>query len=266
MASSPSRITSDAFFGVTFLVLCSLPGLLLLDLGITQKLWPGLRSLWQLRHLPEHQIGDHFEGPALLRGTVESTQPRTTPGGVPVVMYYAWVEDHYRSGRSTNVKVICNVGADEQLRFRQGSRTMPLEVFHHDEHIALLKKDGFLDSLPMHPQVALDLGPVQELPAVPESMRERCHSLQARGTLHYKEARLTENDEVTIVACQQDGILRSCPGGAVVSGVMATPTIDRIALAYGQGAMNWLRGGAVLLALAMGYLCSSLLKHSGGEE
>ena len=36
--------------------------------------------------------------------------------------------------------------------------------------------------------------------------------------------------------------------------------------AYGQAAMNWLRGGAVLLALAMGYLCSSLLRHSGGDD
>ena len=204
MASPPRRITSDAFFGVTFLILCSLPGLLLLDLGLTQKLWPELRALWQLRHLPERQIGDRFEGPALLRGTIESALPRNTPGGVPVVMYYAWVEDHYRSGRSTNVRVICNVGADEQLKFRQGGSTMPLEVFHHEEHIALLKKDGFLDSLPMRPQVALDLGPIRELPTVPASMRERCHDLYARGTLHYKEASLTEHDEV--------GMLLRCLG------------------------------------------------------
>ena len=148
---------------IILMMLCSIGALLLFDHGVLSKLCPNVVALWKLRHLPEHRIGDNFEGPAILRGTIETTDTeRNTPAGNPSVIYYAWVEDHYRSGKSTTVRVICNIGEDEKLVFRQGASTVPFELFHHDEHIALLKKDGWLESLPMQ-RVAIDLGRVTEL-------------------------------------------------------------------------------------------------------
>ncbi len=252
---------------IILMMLCSIGALLLFDHGVLSKLCPNVVALWKLRHLPEHRIGDNFEGPAILRGTIETTDTeRNTPAGNPSVLYYAWVEDHYRSGKSTTVRVICNIGEDEKLVFRQGASTVPFELFHHDEHIALLKKDGWLESLPMQ-RVAIDLGRVTELTTVPSSMKERCKDgLYKRGTLYYKEARITSSQPMVVVACQQDGVLRSCPPGSVVPGILALGSLGRVLRAFAELPLNWLRGPALLLVIVMGYLCSALLKHSGGDS
>ena len=252
---------------IILMLLCSIGALLLFDHGVLSKLCPNVVALWKLRHLPEHRIGDRFEGPAILRGTLETTDTeRQTPAGNPSVVYYAWVEDHYRSGRSTTVRVICNIGEDEQLVFRQGTSTLPFELFHHDEHIALVKKDGWLESLPMQ-RVAIDLGRVTEWTTVPPSMKERCKDgLYQRGTLYYKEARITSSQPMVVVACQQDGVLRSCPPGSVVPGILALGSLDRVLQVFAELPLNWLRGPALLLVIVMGYLCSALLKYSGGDS
>jgi hypothetical protein len=180
-ASAPSSPAGNVL-SVMFLTACTLGGLLLLELGIWYELRPYAIALWQLQHLPERQIGDDFSGPAVLHGHLETTALRRSPSGTPSVVYYAWVEDHYRSGRSTSVRVLCNVGEDEDLTFRQGRRTLPFALFHHDEHIELLKRDGYLDSLRMQPKVAIDLGPVVSQKPVPEEMQKRCNSvLYPRG-------------------------------------------------------------------------------------
>lgn len=265
-ASAPSSPAGNVL-SVMFLTACTLGGLLLLELGIWYELRPYAIALWQLQHLPERQIGDDFSGPAVLHGHLETTALRRSPSGTPSVVYYAWVEDHYRSGRSTSVRVLCNVGEDEDLTFRQGRRTLPFALFHHDEHIELLKRDGYLDSLRMQPKVAIDLGPVISQKPVPEEMQKRCNSvLYPRGTLHYKETRLQPGEPVTIIACQQAGELRSCPGTSPVAGVLAKSSTARLRQAFAQTPLNWLRGGTVVLALALGYLLSVLYKLSGGDK
>jgi hypothetical protein len=264
-ASAPSSPAGNVL-SVMFLTACTLGGLLLLELGIWHELRPYALALWQLQHLPERHIGDDFSGPAVLHGHLETTAARHAPSGTPSVLYYAWVEDHYRSGRSTSVRVLCNLGEDEDLTFRQGRRTMPFELFHHEEPIELLKRDGYLDSLRMQPKVAIDLGPVVSQKPVPQELYQRCISLTARGALHYKEARLQPGEPVTIIACQQAGVLRSCPGTSPVAGVLAKSSTVRLRQAFAQTPLNWLRGGTVLLALALGYLLSVLYKLSGGDK
>lgn len=269
MAQDPAPSTTVTVLKVMFFIACSVFALGLYDHALSQKLWPVGKGLWTLRKLKEQPLSSKSEGPQLLRGTIETASPRLSPAGEPTVMYYGWVEDHYRSGRSDTVRVICNVGEDEQLTFRQGDKTLPFEIFHHDEHIALLKKSGFFSSLPMD-RVGIDLGPVHSQKIsrdqLPDGLQQRCpDGLSPRGTLYYKEARLPLQQEVVVLACPKDGVLRSCDKDAPVPAVLAVSSITRLLAAYAEVPLNWLRGCCVLLAFVLGYLCSILFAASGGE-
>ncbi len=269
MAQDPAPSTTVTVLKVMFFIACSIGALGLYDHALGKKLWPVGKGLWMLRSLKEQPLSSKPVGPQLLRGTIETTSPRLSPAGEPTVMYYGWVEDHYRSGRSDTVRIICNVGEDEQLTFRQGSQTIPFEIFHHEEHIALLKKSGFFASLPMD-RVGIDLGPVHTQKIIgdqlPEGLQQRCpEGLSHRGTLYYKEARLSLHQQVVVLACKKDGVLRSCDGESPVPAILAVSALTRLLSAYAEVPLNWLRGCCVLLAIALGYLCSLLFGASGGE-
>lgn len=269
MAQPTEQSTAITVLKVMFFIACSIFALGLYDLAFSRQVYPVSSSLWMLRHLPERQVDNLSDGPMLLRGTIEVSQLRLSPGGEPSVMYYGWLEDHYRSGRSDTVRVLCNVGEDEHLVFRQGDRTVPFEIFHHEEHIALLKRSGIFDSLPME-RVGIDLGRVHsqkvKIGQLPEGLAERCPAgLSPRGTLYYKEARLVPGQPVVVLTCPKDGVLRSCAGESPVPGMLAVQSHARLLSAYAEAAMNWMRGCCVLLAFALGYLCSLLLKASDKE-
>ncbi|HNF95743.1 MAG TPA: hypothetical protein PKO07_24435 [Pseudomonadota bacterium] len=269
MAQPTQQSTAIAVLKVMFFIACSIGALGLFDLAVSRQLWQVSQALWMLRHLPERQLADLREGPMVLRGTLEASHVRLSPGGEPSVLYYGWIEDHYRSGRSDVVRVLCNVGEDEDLRFRQGDHTIPFEVFHHEEHIALLKRSGLFESLPME-RVGIDLGRVHsqkvKLGQLPEGLAERCPTdMSPRGTLYYKEARLPVGQPVVVLGCPKDGVLRSCASESPVPGMLAAQSHARLLSAYAEAPMNWIRGSCVLVAFALGYLCSLLLKSSSSE-
>lgn len=262
--SDQQQQTSAMWILLVFLV--SLGALFLFDSGVWAYWRPITKQLYTLRSLPEHTIGDGYTGPARYVGTLETSQPREAPDGTPSVFYFAWVEDHYQSGRSSIVRTLCTVGEDEQLTFRQGSLRAPLELFTRDENIKLLKKDGWLEPFSMQ-VVGIDLGPLTTHTTLPDNIRQRCnHKLFPRGTMRYKQASITHLQPVVVVACQQDGALRSCPSDGPVPGIIAAKSLDRLMGAYAQRPMNWLRGPTLLLLILVSYLCSLLLRYSGGDS
>ncbi len=265
MTQTDPKEQTSALWILLIFVAC-IGALLLFDLGAWRYTKPLTLRLWTLRNLPVHAIGDGYTGPARYFGTISTTTLRATPAGNPSVMYYAWVEDHYQSGRSSIVRTLCAIGEDEQLTFHQGSRSAPFELFHHDEDIVLLKKDGWLEPLPMD-RVGIDLGAVKLSKTLPDSVRPRCEGkLYPRGTMRYKEARLTSHQPVVIVACQRQGVLRSCPAESPIPGILAVDSFQRLIGAYAQRPLNWLRGPTLLLLILVAYLCSSLFRYSGGDS
>jgi hypothetical protein len=168
-ASAPSSPAGNVL-SVMFLTACTLGGLLLLELGIWHELRPYAHGAVAASAPARASHRRRLQRPRRAPWPPGNHRPRHAPSGTPSVVYYAWVEDHYRSGRSTSVRVLCNLGEDEDLTFRQGRRTMPFELFHHEEHIELLKRDGYLDSLRMQPKVAIDLGPVVSQKPVPQEL------------------------------------------------------------------------------------------------
>lgn len=262
----------------------SLLALYLWDRWLLSDVVPGVELLRELRRAPERRLGTQwqpFDGPARLRGQLRTLRNRQTPRGAPSALWYAWVEDHYRSGRNTNVSVLCSAGADEELRLLppvpgqgpmsqppaaegQGDRGdpgVPVVLFHRGEKIKLLKRTT-LESLPRG-RISIDLGPLYASKVVPQRMREHCGSkLQARrGTLHYVEASMPNGGEVTLLACAGDRELVSCPGS--LGALSSVPDgLAPILRAYANDAMGMPRGAALILLVALLLLCSSLLKRT----
>lgn len=265
MATPDPKEQTNAMW-ILLIFLLTIGALLLFDLGLWKEVKPLTRKLWTLRNLPVHTLGDGYSGPARYHGTLRTNTLRATPAGNPSVMYYAWVEDHYRSGRSTVVRTLCSVGEDEQLTFHQGSQSAPFELFHHDEDIVLRKSDGWLQPVPMN-KVGIDLGAIEKSNTVPDNIRQRCMGkLIARGTMRYKEASITSAQPVVIVACQKEGVLRSCPAESPVLGLLAADSMERLLDSYAQQPLNWLRGPTLLLLILVSYLCSLLFRYSGGDS
>lgn len=269
-----------AVLEVGVLALLSLLGLYLWDRWLFSEAVPGIEFLRELRRVPERRLGtpwQRFDGPARLRGQLRTLRDRKTPRGAPSALWYAWVEDHYRSGRNTNTVLLCSSGGDDELRLHQpgpdqGPMSQPLAevrrdpgvpvaLFHHGEKIKLLKH-GTLETLPRD-RIAIDLGPIFESEAVPQPMRTHCGSKlwSPRGTLHYFEASVPLGGEVTLLACADDRELVSCPGS--LGGLSSTPGgLDAIRRAYANEAMSLPRGAALILLVALLLLCNSLLKRT----
>lgn len=272
----------------------ALLGLLLWDHCLWKEALPGLRWVRELQRLPERRLAvplAPFAGPARVRGLLLTTGvSRQTPRGLPSALWYAWVEDHYSSGRSTHVTVLCSAGGDTRLRLRPirpgvGPMSQPVGLPGRDERdlgvpadlfqsdsIKLLKHT-FLEGLPRG-RVALDLGPIARSRTVPDVMRTRCGDKlrSPRGTLHYFEASVPPGSEVTLVACtaaDADGEvgLVSCPGG--LGAISSSPAgLAAIAEAGANEALVYLRLVALLLLIALPLLCSTLLKRTAraGED
>lgn len=258
----------------------SLLGLYLWDRWLLGDAVSGIGFLRELGRIPERSLAtpwQRFDGPARLRGQLHTPSDRRTPRGAPSALWYAWVEDHYSSGRSKYTPVVCSTGADEELRLHQpaagqGPMSQPLAdtrrepgvrvlLFHRGEQIKLLKH-GWLETLPRG-RIALDLGPIEQSKVVPPLMRERCGSKlwTPRGTLHYFEASVPLGAEVTLLACAGDHELVSCPRG--LGALSSTPGgLRGIRRAYANEAMSFPRGAALLLLVALLLLCNSLLKRT----
>ncbi|MFO0574347.1 MAG: hypothetical protein U1A78_10125 [Polyangia bacterium] len=258
----------------------SLLGLYLWDRWLLGELVPGIELLRELRRIPERRLETSwqpFDGPARLRGPLRTPGERKTPRGAPSALWYAWVEDHYRSGRNTNTELRCSLSDDDDLYLQlpgaglqslsvlapEAARApgVPVVLFHRGEKIKLLKH-GTLETL-SRGRVAIDLGPISESEVVPQAVRARCGSKlwAPRGTLHYFEASVPLGGEVTLLACAGDGELVSCPGnlGALSSAPDGLAAIRR---AYANEAMSLPRGAALLLLVALLLFCNSLLKRT----
>lgn len=260
------------------LAVVSLLGLYLWDRWLLSEAVPGIELLRELRRIPERRLGTRwqpFDGPARLRGLLRTPGERKTPRGAPSALWYAWVEDHYSSGRSTSTELRCSLSDDDELYLQplgsglqsvgplvpEAERGVPVVVFHRDEKIKLLKH-GTLETL-SRGRIAIDLGPISESKVVPPKVRAHCGSKlwSPRGTLHYFEASAPLGGEVTLLACAGDGELVSCPDG--LGALSSTPDgLAAIRRAYANEAMSLPRGAALLLLVALLLLCNSLLKRT----
>lgn len=263
---------------VGVLAAVSLLGLYLWDRWLLGEAVSGIELLRELRRVPERRLATPwlpFDGPARLRGQLHTPGGRKTPRGAPSALWYAWVEDHYRSGRNTNTELRCSLSDDDELYLQplgtglqslsplaaERDPGVPVVLFHRGEKIKLLKH-GTLETL-VRGRVAIDLGPISESEVVPQAVREHCGSKlwAPRGTLHYFEASAPLGGEVTLLACAGDRELVSCPDnlGALSSSPDGLAAIRR---AYANEAMSLPRGAALLLLVALLLFCNSLLKRT----
>jgi len=253
---------------MTFFVVCSIGSLLLWDYATLRVLWPGMQDFWALVQVPEKKPDELGPTPALYRGFLATQKARTTPNGETAALYYGWIEDHYRSGRSTTTRVLCRFGEDEDLFFQQGSRRFLFQLFHHGERIEVLKHTDPFEDL-HRDRIGIDLGPLSSKEVsfgnLPEPLRQRCPRLERpRGTLFYKEMALRPDQEVIVLSCGQDRVFRSCPNAPAL-GFVAADSIDYVYRAYGNDVLNGLRGVLLGMAFSLGFLCSLLLKYSRSE-
>jgi hypothetical protein len=240
---------------------------------------PAAQRLRDFARIPEQELPTPwrpFVGPARLRGQLWTRIGRRTPRGSPSAIWYAWVEDHYRSGRSTNTRLLCSWGGDSELLLSpitkgrgpmsqlaaQREPGVPLLLFHRGEDIKLLKH-GWLERIP-DGRIPLDLGSLTKIErAIPPPMREHCGDklLKPRGTLHYVEVSVPLGAEVTVLACAGEDALVSCPEGrgALSSSRGGLAAIER---AYANDAMSLSRGAALMVLISVLLLCSALLKHT----
>lgn len=281
MAQRSLKQTVGAVFEIVLFGTLVLLALFLWDRWLLRETLPAARRLRDFVRIPERSLPTPwhpFSGPARLRGQLWTPIKRSTPRGEPSALWYAWVEDHYRSGRNTNTRLLCSAGGDAQLSISpisadggpmsqtaaQRAPGIPLLLFHRDEHITLLKHT-WLEGVPRD-RIPLDLGPIMSTLVVPPAMRERCgDKLNApRGTLHYFEARVPLGAEVVVIACSDESGLISCPKslGALSSSATGMAAIER---AYANDVLSLSRGAALILLISGLLLCSSLLKRTEAD-
>lgn len=277
----PKRTLKQTVGGVFEIALfgtISLVALYLWDRWLFLETLPAAQRLRDFVRIPERPIPtpwQPFVGPARLRGQLWTSIKRYTPRGEPSALWYAWVEDHYRSGRNTNTRRLCSAGGDVQLSLSpvgadrgpmsqtaaQREPGVPLLLFHRDEHIKLLKHT-WLEGVPDE-RIPLDLGRITNSLIVPPAMRERCGDKLSspRGTLRYFEASVPLGAEVVVIACADASGLISCPKGrgALSSSVKGLAAIER---AYANDVLSLSRGAALILLISLLLLCSSLLKRT----
>ena len=237
----------------------SVGALALADYALAWRGPAGLRRLYTLSRLPEGRLDQSFESPAQLHGTLHSDRPRLTPSGSPSAIWYAWIEEERRSGRSSYTVVLCAKGEDDELQLRQPGRTARLALFDDDEHIALLKNQA-LESLPLD-RVALDFGPVRRERAIPQPMQELCAGKFRPGrSLSYHEASIPSGAAVTVLGCARDGVVYSCgtPPGAI-----SVRELRPVLRAYANETLKSIRGAAALVGLCLSLLASALFKLKG---
>lgn len=270
--------TVGAVFEIGLFGALTLLSLYLWDRWLFRETLPAAQRLRDFVRIAERPIPtpwQPFVGPAKLRGQLWTPIKRYTPRNEPSALWYAWVEDHYRSGRNTNTRLLCSAGGDVQLSLspiRAGRGPMsqtaaqrepgvPLRLFHRDARIKLLKHT-WLEGVPGD-RLPLDLGPVTSTLIVPPAMRERCgDKLHApRGSLRYFEASVPLGGEVIVIACADESGLISCPQGrgALSSSKKGMAAIER---AYANDVLSLSRGAALMLLLSVLLLCSSLLKRT----
>lgn len=255
----PRLRTAAAIF---FYALFAVAALGFADYALVRHGPAGLRRLYALSHLPERHLGQSWTSPARVRGTLHSDRPRQTPSGTPSAIWYAWVEEERRSGRSTYTVVLCSSGEDEDLQLRQADRAARLDLFGDSEHIALLKNRA-LETLPLD-RVALDFGEIHRSREIPVSMQQHCAGkLRLGRNLSYHEALIPAGGAVTVLGCAPDAVVRSCgtPPGAI-----SVSELRPVLRAYANGTLGLIRAAAALVGLTLSLLASALfkLKEQGG--
>lgn len=225
---------------------------------ILQDLWKtDLPRLISYSKVPLQQLGDSFSGPARLQAALHCTEPKETPSNQPSVIWYAWVTETRKSGKNTYTSTVCSKGDDEGLLLRDSLRTVPLRLPSDNDHVHLLKSTT-VESVAWN-RVALDFGQPSSTRDIPERMRSLCPGLEHySGTLHYYEASLRPGTPVTVVACQNDGQLRSCVDGNAAISVDGLRPVFR---GYANQALIALRGVTVLCALVFALLATLLYSH-----
>lgn len=273
--------TVGAVFELVLFGTLSLASIYLWDRWLFRETLPAaqlLRDFVRAAERPLPTPWQPFAGPARLRGQLWTPIKRYTPRGEPSALWYAWVEDHYRSGRNTNTRLLCSAGGDVQLSLspiradrgpmsqtaEQREPGVPLLLFHRDERIKLLKHT-WLEGVPSD-RVPLDLGRITSLLIIPKAMRERCGDKLhgPRGTLHYFEASVPLGAEVAVIACADESGLISCPKGrgALSSSKQGLAAIER---AYANDVLSLSRGAALMLLISVLLFCSSLLKRTEAD-
>lgn len=245
---------------IFFYACCAVAALGFADFALVLRGPDGVRQLYALSRLPERGLDQSFSSPAQLRGSLHSDRPRRTPSGAASAIWYAWIEEERRSGRSSYTVILCAKGEDDELQLRQGSRTARLELFADSEHIALLKNQP-LESLPLD-RVALDFGAIRRESVIPQPMQELCAGKFRHGrSLSYREASIPAGAAVTVLGCSRDGVVHSCgtPPGAI-----SVRELRPVLRAYANETLKSIRGAAALVGLCLSLLAAALFKLKGG--
>lgn len=238
-------------------VLIALPLGYVVDGALAKLVGKELPRFVDFLRWPRRTLSQATESPGVYRGLLYSGQPRTTPSGETAALYFARVTRTEQSGRSTVERTVCEWNQVDGLELVEkpsgASAVVELAKDASDWHLARGKIEGIAFS-----RVVLATGRERQSRQIPSAMRRHCGMLLG-SKLSYHELHIASGAAVTVYGCWRDGALRRCTAGGIAGGLTTEPRA-LMAEAYAAHLLSTPRMIALVAALLLGYLASTLLE------